>query len=209
MKNGLYKKWIEFFKAPNWMLRRDLFALILCIPIVYILAIAAFIMNGISSLRGLESEVVYIEKLLNSCGKIDQQDPKMNIDHDYVKTVLEELKFLSEDRRKLALICSEVDEKDIYPKVKERLLFLENGLNQLKFNKYEKPEMIVWELKSKVEINSNDIKNLVTLVEGEALEPFYPNPNRPQMYFSKLKIKRINKGATDLFTVDLQLCQKR
>ncbi len=209
MKNRLYKKWVDFFKAPDWMLRKDLFVLILCIPIAYILAIAAFTMNGTASLRELESEVVYMEKLLNSRGKVDQQDPNIGIDQDYVKTVLEELKFLSEDRNQLALICSEVDDKDIYPKVKERLLFLQNEFNQLKFTLYEKPGKVVWELKNKVEMNGEDIKRVVTLVEGQVMEPFYPNPHRPEMYFTKFKFKRMNKGATDLFTVDLQLCQKR
>jgi hypothetical protein len=209
MKNRLYKKWVDFFKAPDWMLRKDLFALILCLPIGYILVIALFIRSGISNFRNLESDVVYIEKLLDSCEKVDQSDRKSTIDHEYVKTVLEELTFLSEDRKQLALICSEVEEKDLYPKIKERLSFLQNGCNQLKFSPQEKSDRVVWELKNKVEMNVEEIKNLLTLVEGEAVEPFYPNPHRPELYFSKVKLKRMNKGTTDIFTVDLQLCQKR
>jgi len=209
MKNRLYRKWVDSFKAPDWMLRKDLFALMLSLPVVYLALITLYTTRKISTLRAFESDVVYIEKLLHSHDKIAQNEPKNSIDHGYVKTVLQELTFLSEDRKQLALICSEVDNKDIYPKVKERLSLLQSGENQLAFNCYEKSDSSIWELTNNVEMNSQDLKHLITLVEGEVLGPFYPNPHRPNLYFSKFKYKQVNKDTTDVFTVDLQLCQKR
>lgn len=208
MRNTIISKIRAFFSRPDWMLRKEVFIIILCIPIFYVFIMVVFTTSSISNLKSLESEVVHLEKLLQNLGKQKNKD-LANKEKSYIEKFIEPMKFLSSDRKQLALLCSQVEDKDLYSGIKQRLSFLQSGENTLRFVSTEHNNEILWNLKKPVEMSCIDIKKLITLVEGKAIEPFYPNPYRPNIYFSKLQFKRINKGSADVFTVDMQILQKR
>lgn len=209
MKKSFLKDVNNFLKTPDWMLSRRAFTFLLSMPIVYIFGIIFFINNSTKKVQMLENEVAYIETLAKKCLPKEKSAVLTTIDPDYVMNVLGKMKFLSNDRKSLALLCTEVSHKDLYLGIKERLSFLEGEENQLNFIATDIEGRTIWTIKGRVEMSCKDIKKLISHVEGIPMEPFFPNPNRPDLFFSKIDLKRVNADYTDMYSVDIEIIQKR
>ncbi len=198
----------QFFSRPDWMLHKGVFVFIVSLPILYATAIGVFASRSIHSLKAFQTETILLEKVLKNIN-YTKSLPSENVDNAYVKNFLEKLTFLSEDCKQLSFLYAEVDEKDLYNGIKQRLVYLENGENRLDFVSKNKGADLVWNILHPVEMSYLDIQQLVTNVEGKALGKFFPHPNRPNLFFSSLKFTKLEPRSTDVFTVDLQIIQKR
>ncbi|MCH9621130.1 MAG: hypothetical protein S4CHLAM20_05460 [Chlamydiia bacterium] len=209
MKKESFNKQLNFFKQTDWMLKKHFFIATLLVPVICLSAMALHIYKRNNYLKKLQEEVLFSENLVQNIKKASVC-PKGSSCENYVETVLGHLRFLSEDRKRLSMICSEVSDNNLFPKVKERLSFLQSDQNKMSFYSEDGIQGKIWKLKSPVEMNIRDIKKLITLVEGRSLGEFYPNPSRPNIYFLKLNIKNADKKKpANVFTVDLEILQKR
>lgn len=209
MKESIKKMFRKFSLGPDWMLKREIFVVILFIPAFYVFLMTIFAIGIKNNLQLLEDEIFFLESLLKQKGVKSAVVSKNMVEKDYVEKVLQKISFLSDDRKWLAYLCSEVNQAELFPGVKERLCFLESPKNKLVFEKTETGEEITWKVKNPVEMNSMDIQRILSLVEGKAMKPFYPNPARPNLRFSKINIEGLHKGASGIYRVDFELIQKR
>ena len=193
-----------FFSRPDWMLHKGFFALILSLPLLYAIAICSFVSKSNSALKELETETIFLEKLAkNLCTK--KNILQGQVDHDYIKTVLEKSSLLCEDKQRLESLCASVEENDLYTGIKQRLSFLQSGENKLHFFCEDRGIECVWKTAKPVQMSQQDITNIVAKVEGDSLI----HPNRPNIFFSSIKIKQLEPRSTDVFTVEMQILQKR
>ena len=198
----------QFFLKPDWMLHKGFFFFILSLPIVYATAIGLFASRSMHFLQAFHTEVILLEKVLKNIDYAKSL-PTEEVDKDYVKNFLGKLTFLSKDCKQLSLLCAEVDEKDLYNGIKQRLLYLENGDNKLDFVSKNSGEDLIWNTLHPVEMSYLDIQKLAAKVEGKSVGQFSPDPNCPNMFFSSLKLTKLEPRSTDVFTVDMQIIQKR
>jgi hypothetical protein len=208
MIKKLIDEWKYFFTKHDWMLHKQVFIAILFIPVIYISGIVLYTVQKNNYLDTLYEEVVFAEKLLAGVQSAKSAE-KYGVNENYVKDVLGDLSFLSVDRKNLALICSEVSDQNLFPKVKQRLSFLQNGNNKMDFISENLESGLLWSIVHPVQMNCMDIRKLITLVEGEPIGKFYPSPRRPKLHFLNLNINKLNKDQNNLYTVDLNILQKR
>jgi len=132
-----------------------------------------------------------------------------NCDSNYISHHVEPLKFLSSDVEKLSQI------KGInYSPLQKRLEFLKGGENKLTFiekeqrksNFYSEVELIS---EHSVDVNYNDIRKLITLIEGVKIGELVPNIHRPELFIKKIHlIKKDKSDENKAFTMDLELLQR-
>lgn len=197
-----------FFSRPDWILSKEFFFALLSLPVAFIAGLSIYMVYVQNRVESLSEEVKYVERLVQSVKK-ERAHNLQTINEDYVVNVLGSLRFLAEDRKRLSLICTETKDSNLFPKLKERLAFLQSGENSLVFESEERGEQTLWSLTKPVEMNCADIKRLITLVEGQSLGEFSPHASRPNIYFRRLNINRANKGPVNVFNVDLEILQKR
>ncbi len=194
----------QFFSRPDLMLHKGFFALILSLPLLYVIAIFSFVSKSNSLLKELETETIFFEKLAqNFCTTKNLSQGQA--DQDYIKTVLEKSSLLCEDKQRLESLCASVEENDLYTGIKQRLSFLQSGENKLHFLCEDRGIEYVWKTAKPIQMSDLDIKNIVEKVEGDSLI----HPNRPNIFFSSIKIKQLEPRSTDVFTVEMQILQKR
>lgn len=198
----------HFFSKPDWILHKVFFVFILSLPILYGTLIALFTSNSIHSLNEFQKEVVLLEKVLKNIN-VEKIKQPTDVDDAYIEKYVENLSFLTEDSRQLSFLCAEVDDKELYSGIKQRLIFLESEQNKLHFTSTKKGDDIVWNTLHPVQMSFLDMQKLVTNVEGKPVGEFKANPNRPNMFFSLLKVTKLEHRSADVFTVDMQINQKR
>ena len=147
-----------------------------------------------------------IEKLQHSLlSSLSQSDPF------YIDKHLESLTFLESEMKKLQVLCAEsiADETLI-----KRMQFLKEGENRLlfseeKINTKDKLREVVEKQQHPVEIDEEDLKKLLCLIEGMTIWPYGPKEGRPQLLFQDFTLLKNRTHAQDrVFNINMTLIKR-
>jgi hypothetical protein len=132
-----------------------------------------------------------------------------NVDHFYIDKHLETLAFLEHEVKRLQASAYDSDDMS-----KKRLAFLKEGSNRLLFSEEKiRHNETVQETEEKqqhpVEMNEEDLKKLLSLIEGTAIGPYLPKSNRPQLIIKNFELsKKPVSSEEDVFVVNMQLIKR-
>lgn len=131
-------------------------------------------------------------------------------DHYYIDKNLETLSFLEPEIKKYKTKSSEAETEDsLFNRIKfleesNRLFFTEEGIRQ-----NEQLQEVEERQQNPVEVNEQDLKKLLTLVEGVAIPPFTPKNNRPQLIIKNFELSKKTLSPQDhVFVVNMQLIKR-
>ena len=110
----------------------------------------------------------------------------------YLQESLESLPLLKRERQKWKIHTAQVAPSE---KIKKRMAFLEDGSNQLAFSqgKAKKTSLFLetpLKQKGAVEINEEDLKAILCLVEGVEIGPYTPKLGAPQLLITSFSLEK-------------------
>lgn len=170
-------------------------------PVVFSLMILKNNLNNINELENAIEDVkqqALLREQRQSLNMIVWEHFKES-DHFYVDKHLETLSFLEPEVEELQKL---VNNKNFAgdENVKKRLEFLTGSGNNLLLSEgsvqaYPFFQETAASLAHPIEVNLEDLKELLALIEGQTIGPYKPGPGRPQLIITDFKIDR--KEATE------------
>lgn len=157
-------------------------------------------------------QLAYIREKKQSLNMIVKEHYK-TADHFYIDKHLETLSFLKPETETLhKLVNNKYFAGD--ESVKSRLEYITGPSNSLLFSEgnvqaYPFFQETIASLVHPVEVNVDDLKKILALVEGEEIPPYGPAPKRPQLIILDFKLDK--KEATpnnDVFLLNLKLLKR-
>jgi hypothetical protein len=132
-----------------------------------------------------------------------------NANHHFIDENLESLVLLQSEIKKL-------EEKNIENSetLKQRLKFLTDGSNHLKFieeslKNHENLHEAEERLQHPVEMNVEDLKKLLCLVEGIHLSSYTPLEDSPQLVIKNFELsKKITSSEEEVYSLDMRLIKR-
>lgn len=97
--------------------------------------------------------------------------------------------------------------------LQNRLQYLKNASNRLRFEekkseKFENIEEVELHQISKIEVDLNDIKQLLCLVEGVSIGPFASRSDKPQIIIKEFVLERKGIDEKQLYNLEMDLIQR-
>jgi len=130
-----------------------------------------------------------------------------NPDPHYLDKYIETLTFLVPELKKLE--ASENTEE-----MQKRLQFIKDGANRLVFSEEEvrmaeRLREIEEKQQHSVEMNEEDLKKLLCLIEGVTIWPYGPKEGRPQLIIKDFKLSKKKLSSQDkVFVVSMELIKR-
>jgi hypothetical protein len=154
--------------------------------------------------RKEQSEVVQ-KRQHSVLSSLAQSDPF------YIDKHLETLIFLESEIKKMEALFSDTALDDAAQK---RLHFLKEGPNRLLFaedktRSKNKIREVMERQKQQIEMNEEDLKKLLCLVEGVTIWPYGPREGRPQLIIQDFQLAKKRHDAQDhVFVVQLNIIKR-
>lgn len=186
--------------------------------ILPIFIVAANFITSSNALDRLKSDLSHVQSLALARKKkqstnIVVREHFHDADHFYIDKHLETLSFLKPEVEALQKIVNNKyyagDEN-----VKRRLEFITGQSNSLLFSEgsvlsYPFFQETTATLIHPVEVNLDDLKETLALVEGLEIGPYKPGPNRPQLIILDFKLdKREATDKNDVFLLNMKLLKR-
>jgi len=186
--------------------------------IVPILFIFSHFLSSLNSLDELKNTISHVEQLAltkerKQSMNILTREHFRNADHFYIDKHLETLSFLEPEIEALQKVVNNKyfagDES-----VKRRLEFLTGPTNCLLFSEgniqaYPFFQETTASLVHPVEINHEDLKELLSLIEGYNIGSYKPGPKRPQLIILDFKLdKKEPTENNEVFQLNLKLLKR-
>jgi hypothetical protein len=178
-----------------------------------------FLMNfifGIQKMNELEQEMERIHSRSVLSQEILRKESSLlnslkNPDHHYLDKHIETLTFLLPEVKKLEAISVENPHDE---QIIKRLQFLKEGGNALVFSEEQiRNNDIFREIEEKqqhpIEINEEDLKKLLCLIEGITIWPYGPKEGRPQLIIKDFKLSKKEISPQEkVFIISMQLIKR-
>jgi hypothetical protein len=191
-------------------------------PLIFLLALlpfaaaAFYVQSASETLSDLQTKVATLhqkaarieeQKKIDAClfSQIQKADPS------YTDTYLATLQFLEDEARRIQALSSHQKENSA---LQHRLDFLRSGENRLVFveNKRERKkefQEVEERLQHPVEMNEEDLKKVLVLIEGVTLNPYSPKEGRPQLMVTDFDLtKRRALSDEEVYVIDLKLLKR-
>jgi len=135
-----------------------------------------------------------------------------NIDRYYIGRVLEGAQFLKRETETLRGVCEHPAFKSCN-NIKQRWNFLTKGENNLVFIEESRKcknsiEEIALKQKHPVEVDNEDVKQILSLVEGVAIGEYCPPPAAPQMIFRRFTLKKRKFAEGETFLLEMHITKR-
>ena len=160
----------------------------------------------ISVLQSQSLEVSSRQKKNDSClAELTQAD------RSYLDKHLESLTLLETEMRRLQAVMQHQKEST---HLARRLEFLKSGENRIclveeKRRSDNKLQEIEEKLQHPVEMNEEDLKKLLVLIEGVSINPYSPIQGRPQLIFRDFDLtKQMAPSEEEVYVIDLKLIKR-
>ncbi|MGC1879483.1 MAG: hypothetical protein WA678_08935, partial [Rhabdochlamydiaceae bacterium] len=171
---------------------------------------------GLQKLGGLEEEMERIHAKMVVFQETERKESFLlaslkNPDPHYLDKNVETLTFLLTEIKKLEAIQLENPEEE---QTGKRLQMLKNGSNQLRFSEEQiHSNELFRETEEKqqhpVELNEEDLKKLLCLIEGVTIWPYGPKEGRPQLIIKDFKLEKKELSSHEkVFVVSIQLIKR-
>jgi hypothetical protein len=134
-----------------------------------------------------------------------------NPDPHYLDKHVEPLTFLLPEIKKLETIQLENPDEE---QIAKRLQWLKEGDNRLRFSEEQiRANALFRETEEKqqhsVELNEEDLKKLLCLIEGITIWPYGPKEGRPQLIIKEFKLTKKELSSYEkVFVVSMQLIKR-
>jgi hypothetical protein len=186
----------------------------LCLlPFLYLLF---HFFTRLQELETLEEEIVRVEKKASHFQEWQQKESSFltslkNSDHFYIDKHLETLVFLETEAKKIEALLLENDQDE---GLKKRAQFLTQPTNHLLFaeeriRQHEPFQEAEEKQQHPVEMNEEDLKKLLSLIEGVTIWPYGPKENRPQLIITDFQLtKKELSSQENVFVINLQLLKR-
>ncbi len=189
--------------------------LLLAAPVPFFIFLFHFIF-GMQKLEQLEGEMHRIHQKMVFLQETQRKESFLlaslkNPDPHYLDKHVETLTFLLPEIKKLEAIQSE-DSEDEH--VAKRLQWLREGGNRLRFSEENiRANELFRETEEKqqtaIELNEEDLKKLLCLIEGTTIWPYGPKEGRPQLIIKDFKLaKKELPSHEKLYTVSMELIKR-
>jgi hypothetical protein len=192
-----------------------LWAVLVAAPIPFFFFLMNFIF-GIQKVNELEQEMDRIHSRAVLSQEILRKESSLlnslkNPDPHYLDKHIETLTFLLPEVKKLEAISIENPQDE---QILKRLQFLKEGGNALVFSEEQiRNNEIFREIEEKqqhpIEINEEDLKKLLCLIEGITIWPYGPKEGRPQLIIKDFKLsKKETSPQEKVFVISMQLIKR-
>jgi hypothetical protein len=192
------------------------YIMLLCLlPILFVII---HFFSSLGDIEQLEARLNYVQS--TAVLKEQKQAQNMQIwnhyksaDHFYIDKYLESLTFLEPEVDALQKIISQKNFPDDEA-IKKRLEFLTGSGNQLTFSEgavvsYPFFQETVETLVHPVEINVDDLKNILSRVDGVTIGPYTPPAGRPQLIVLDLKLeKKKTNDKSEVYQLNMKLLKR-
>jgi hypothetical protein len=202
-------------KSPLKLSNAILWFLLIAAPLPYLVFLFNFIF-GIQKLQQLEEKVEKLHAKTALAQEIQRKESLLlaslkNPDPHYLDKNVESLTFLLPEIKKLEAIQSENPDEE---QIGGRLQFLKEGSNRLTFAEEQiRTNEIFREIEEQqqhpVEMNEEDLKKLLCLIEGITIWPYGPKEGRPQLIIKDFKLSKKEISSQEkAFVVSMQLIKR-
>jgi hypothetical protein len=172
----------------------------------------------LESIKELENTLWHVQELAYNREKkqsvnIAVRNHFRDADHFYIDKNLETLSFLEPEAESLRKIADNPNFPDD-ENIKKRLELLTSPANNLVFTEgvvQSSPffQEVTETLVHPVEINVTDLQEILCRIEGIAIGPFNPPPNRPQLVILDFKLDKKNvSDKNEAFLLNLKLLKR-
>lgn len=190
-----------------------LLAALSCIPTLYLLI---HFFSQLSSYEQIQEEIGRIYKKSLYLKATHQKDSTFlndlkNPDHFYIDKHLETLCFLEPEIKKNEALLLENPGDD---SLKKRLYFLKEGPNKLLFSEiHTRQQGIFSEVEEKqqhpVEMDEEDLKKTLSLIEGVTIWPYGPKEKRPQLLIKDFELSKKETTSQEfVYTINMHLIKR-
>lgn len=191
------------------------YALLIAAPLAFFYFLFHFL-SQLSAYNHFQDEIDRIQRKNTQLQALHQKESLFlsalkNPDHFYIDKHLETLCFLEPEIKKLEATLKEnpADES-----LKKRLHFLKEGPNRLLFSEIQtRQQGHFQEVEEKqqhiVEMNEEDLKKLLSLVEGITIWPYGPKEKRPQLIIKDFQLsKKENAPQEFVYVINMHLIKR-
>jgi len=134
------------------------------------------------------------------------------VDHFYLEKHVETMTFLEGEIKRLETLFSqgELDEAS-----KKRLHFLREGPNRIAFKEEKIRESdlvreVELKLKNSIEVGDEDLKRMLSVLEGVQIDSYEAGPNRPQFLMKSFDLtKRQLSSHEAVFVINMQVIKRQ
>lgn len=135
-----------------------------------------------------------------------------DVDHYYVDHAIESMQFLSAETEALYLVmnnpafesCDDIKQRlDSLTKGNNRFVFAEG--NRRTDNQIEELEL---SQKRPVELNSHDLKRVLTVIEGVSIGELEPPKGRPQIITKRFHLNKKKLAERETYQLEMQLIKR-
>jgi hypothetical protein len=192
-----------------------LWFLIATAPLPFFLCLFLFLFQ-MQKFNQIEGEMERIHAKTLHTEEIQRKESSLlaslkNPDPHYLDKNVETLTFLLPEVKKLETIQLENPEEE---SIGKRLQFLKEGGNRLTFAEEQiRSNELFRELEEKqqhpVEMNEEDLKKLLCLIEGVTIWPYGPKEGRPQLIIKDFRLSKKELPSQEkVFVVSIQLIKR-
>lgn len=202
-------------KIPFNLSNTALWLLAFTAPIPFFFFFVNFLF-GLQKLSQLEEEMERVHARTLQAQEIQRKESALlaslkKPDPHYLDKNVETLTFLLSEIKKLESIQSENPDNE---QINKRLQFLREGGNRLVFSEEQiRSNEFFREIEEKqqhpVEMNEEDLKKLLCLIEGITIWPYGPKEGRPQLIIKDFHLSKKELSSQEkVFVVSLQLIKR-
>jgi len=193
----------------------SLWFLLFAAPIPFILFLCSFFFQ-LQDLNEIEQEMERIHVRESLAQEVKRKESALmtslkHPDPNYLEKNIETLSFLLSEVKKIEALQSENFEDE---RTAKRMQFLKEGGNRLVFSEEQvRTNDTFREIEEKqqhpVEMNEEDLKKLLCLIEGITIWPYGPKEGRPQLIIKDFKLtKKEISPQEKVFVVSVQLIKR-
>lgn len=193
----------------------SIWILLIAAPIPFVFFLFHFIF-GMERLEQIETEIERVQLKAAHLEEIQRKESLLlasmkKPDPHYIDKQLETVTFLLPEIKKLETIQTENSDDE---QIGKRLQFLKEGSNRLVFSEEQiRTHELFRETEEKqqrpVEVNEEDLKKLLCLIEGITIWPYGPKEGRPQLIITDFKLaKKELPNQEKVFVVSIQMLKR-
>lgn len=171
---------------------------------------------GIQKLDQLEKEMERVQTKMTLFQENQKKESFLlsslkNPDPQYLDKHIETLTFLLPEIKKLETILFENQEEE---QISKRLQFLKDEGNRLRFSEEQiRSNELFREIEEQqqhpIELNEEDLKKLLCLIEGVTIWPYGPKEGRPQLIIKDFKLtKKAISSHEKVFVISMQFIKR-
>jgi tyrosyl-tRNA synthetase len=193
----------------------SIYLLLIAAPVPFLIFLFHFFF-GLQKLEQLEGEMERIHTKMIVMQESQKKESALlsslkNPDPQYLDKHVEPLTFLLPEIKKLEMIQLENPEEE---HIAKRLQLLKDGGNRLCFSEEQiRANELFRETEEKqqqpIELNEEDLKKLLCLIEGVTIWPYGPKEGRPQLIIKDLKLTKKELSPNEkVYVVMMQLIKR-